>query len=84
MFEKLLAARMNNSESSSTERLIADARERRGKDGLHDASRPFPSYLRVFGNFFETLISESHWGAARLFAGCCGRFPTAEANVAFL
>jgi hypothetical protein len=84
MFEKLLATRMNNSESSSTERLIADARELRGKDRLHDASRYFPSYLRLFGIFFARLTSESHWGAARLLAGCCGRFRTAQAHVAFL
>jgi len=74
---------MNNSESSSTERLIAGAREPRGKDVLHAASRHFPSYLRLFDNFLGLLISESHWGAARLLAGCCGRFPTAEAHVAF-
>jgi hypothetical protein len=84
MFEKLRAARMNNSESSSTERLIAGARELRDKDGLHDATRRFPSYLRLFDNFFGPLISESLWGAARFLAGCCGRFPTAQAHVAFL
>jgi len=84
MFEKLPTARMNNRESFSTERLSVDARELRGKEILNDASRPFPSYLRFFGNFFETLIAESHWGAARLLSGCCGRFPTAQANVALL
>jgi hypothetical protein len=84
MFEKLPTARMNNRESFSTERLIADARELRGNETLNDTSRRFPSYLRVFGKFFETLIAESHWGAARLLTGCCGRFPTAQANVAFL
>jgi hypothetical protein len=84
MFEKLPAARMNNSESSSTERLIAGAREPRGKHTLHDASTHFPSYLRLFGIFFGLLISKAHWGAARLLAGCCGRFSTAQAHVAFL
>jgi hypothetical protein len=84
MFEKLPAAKMNNSEISSTEQWIAGARELRGKHTLHDAWRHFPSYLRLFDNFFGLLISESHWGAARLVADCCGRFPTAQAHVAFL
>jgi hypothetical protein len=84
MFEKLPAARMNNRENSSTKRLIAAAHELRGEHRLQDASRHFPSYLRPFGIFFGLLTSESHWGAARLLAGCCGRFPTAPPNVAFL
>jgi len=84
MFEKLPAARMNNRENSSTDRLIAAARELRGKHTLRDASMHFPSYLRLFGIFFRLLISESYWGAARLLASCCRRFRTAQANVAFL
>jgi hypothetical protein len=84
MFEKLLATRMNNGESSSTERLIAGARELRDKHTLHADTTHFASYLRLFDNFFELLICESHWGAARLSAGCCGRFSTAPPNVAFL
>jgi hypothetical protein len=84
MFEKLPTARMNNRERSSTERLIADTRERRDKETSHEASRRFPSYLRVFVNFFGPLISESHQGATRLLSGCYGRFPTAQAHVAFL
>jgi hypothetical protein len=84
MFEKLPATRMNNRENSSTERLIAAAHELRGKHTLHDGSRHFPSYLRPFGIFFELLIFESPWGAARLLPGCCGQFPTAPPHVAFL
>jgi hypothetical protein len=84
MFEKLPAARMNNRENSSTERLVAAAHELRGKHTLHDASRHFPSYLRPFGIFFELLIFVSHWGAARLLPGCCGQFSTAQTHVAFL
>jgi hypothetical protein len=84
MFEKLPAPRMNNRENSSTERLIAGSRDLRGKLITHDTTRHFPSYLRLFDNFFGLLISESHWGAARLLAGCCGRFPSAQAHVAFL
>jgi hypothetical protein len=84
MFEKLSTARMSNRENSSTERLIAAAREPRGKHTLHEASRHFPSCLRLFDNFFGPLASESQWGAARLLAGCCGQFPTAQAHVAFL
>jgi hypothetical protein len=84
MFEKLPAARMNNSEDSPTERMIADASELREKQALHDCSRHFPSYLRLFDIFFGLLISKSHWGAARLTTGCGGRFPTAHAHVAFL
>jgi hypothetical protein len=84
MFEKFPAARMNNSESSSSERLIAGEPVRRGKHTLHDASRHFPSYLRLFGIFFGLLISELYWRAARLLASCWRRFRTAPANVAFL
>jgi hypothetical protein len=84
MFEKFPAARMNNSESSSPERLIAGARKRLGKRTLQDDSRHFPSYLRLFDIFFGLVISESHRGAARLLASCCRRFGTAQANVAFL
>jgi hypothetical protein len=84
MFEKLPAARMNNMENSPTERLIADARERRSKRTLHDGLSRFPSYLRLFGIFFGLLISESYSGTARLLARCCGRFPTLQAHVAFL
>jgi hypothetical protein len=84
MFEKLPAVRMNNMESSSTERLIADSPELRGKRTLHEASRDFASYLRLFDNFFGPLIAESHQGAAPLLASCSGRFPMAQANVAFL
>jgi hypothetical protein len=75
---------MNNRNTSSTERLIADARAVRGIERVNDASRRFPSYLRVFGNFFGPLISESHWGATRLLAGWWGRFTTAQVHVAFL
>ena len=84
MFEKLPAAKMNNSEISSTEQWIAGARELRGKHTLHDVSMRFPSYLRLFGIFFGLLISESYWGTPRLLASCCRRFGTAQANVAFL
>jgi hypothetical protein len=75
---------MNNRNISPTERLIAEERAVRGIERLNDALRRFPSYLRVFGNFFGPLISESHWGATRLLAGWCGRFPTAQVHVAFL
>ena len=61
-----------------------DARDLAGKETLNDASRHFPSYLRLFGTFFELLIFESHWGAAPLLPGCCGGFSTAQAHVAFL
>jgi hypothetical protein len=75
---------MNNRESSWTERLIAGARQRLGKHALHEASKHFPSYLRLFDIFFGPSISDSYWGTARLLASCCRRFRTAQANVAFL
>ena len=75
---------MNNKEMSSMERLVVDARELAGKETLDDDSRRFASYLRVLGNFFVSLIAESHWSAARSLSGCSGRFPTARAHVAFL
>jgi len=84
MFEKHPTATMNNREIFLTERLIVDVRELAGKETLNDASRRFASYLRVPDNFFALLIPESHWGAARLLSGCCGRFPTARRHVAFL
>jgi len=84
MFEKHPIATMNNREISLTGRLVVDAHELAGKETLNDASRCFASYLRVLGNFFVPLIAESHWDAARLLSGCCGRFPTARAHVAFL
>jgi hypothetical protein len=84
MFEKHPVATMNNRRISLTERLVVDARELVGKETLNDASRHFPSYLLLFGTFFALLVFESRWGAARLLSGCCGRFPTARAHVAFL
>ena len=75
---------MNNRKNSSTERLIATVRKRRGKYAARKGMSRFPSYLRPFDNFFVPLISESQAGAARLLAGCCGGFPTAQAHVAFL
>jgi hypothetical protein len=84
MFEKLPAVTMNDSESSSTERLIADALELGGKEILNDAARRSPSYLRVLGIFFARLKAELHWGATRLMLGCCRRFPTARPHMAFL
>jgi len=84
MFEKLPAATMNNRESSSIERLIADARELAGKEKLNGASRHFPSYLRVFGNFFQSYAAKSHWGAAQLLSVCCVRFRTARPSMAFV
>jgi hypothetical protein len=84
MFEKHPVATMNNRKISLTERWVVDARELAGKATLNDASRRFASYLCVLGNFFVPLIAESYWGAARLLSGCCGRFPTAPAHVAFL
>jgi hypothetical protein len=84
MFEKHLVATMNNRKSFLTERLVVDAHELAGKETLNDASRRFASYSRGLGYFFVPLIAESHWGAARLLSGCCGRFPTARAHVAFL
>jgi len=84
MFEKHPVATMNNRKISLTERLVVDAHELAGKETLNDVWRRFASYFRVLGNFFVPLIAESHWGAARLLSGCCGRFPTAPAHVAFL
>ena len=75
---------MNNSESSSPERLFAGAHKRGAQHTLPDDSRRFPSYLRLFDIFFGLLISESYWEAPRLLANCCRRFHSAQANVAFL
>jgi hypothetical protein len=84
MFEKLPTARMNNGENCSTGQLIVSARELRGEHTAHPTSSHFPSYLRLIGNFFGQLISESYGEATRLSAGCCGRFRMPQANVAFL
>jgi hypothetical protein len=84
MFKKLPVSRMNSTENSAPERLIAAERELCGKRTWHDGSRHFASYLRLFDIFFGLLVSDSYWGASRLLASCCRRFGTAEANVAFL
>jgi hypothetical protein len=75
---------MNETVNCSAEGLIVQARRVAGKETLNDASRHFPSYLLLFGIFFELLLSESLWGGARLLVSCCGRFSTAQAHVAFL
>jgi hypothetical protein len=84
MFEKVTTARMNNRENSSTERLIASARQLRGKHAPLDHSSRFASYLRLFGSFFELSFFESIWGAAPFLPRCCRRSSTAQAHVAFL
>jgi len=83
MFEKLPAATMTNKGNSSTERLFSASGELSGKPALHEELKHFPSYLSLFDNFFGPLVSESQWGAAPFLAGCCERFPTAQAHVAF-
>lgn len=75
---------MNNRQNSSTEQFIGNARENPREHESFEATSHFPSYLRLFDNFFALLISESDWRAARLLAGCWGKFPTAQAHVAFL
>jgi hypothetical protein len=70
--------------SSSTERLIVHARAVAAKETLNVASSGFPSYLRVFGNFFDLYAAKLHWGAAQLWRVCCVRFPTLPASVAFV
>jgi hypothetical protein len=75
---------MNKIASSSTERLVVHAHAVAGKETLNDASNYFPSYLRVFGNFFEVYAAKSHWGAAQSMAASGVRFPTAPGNVAFV
>jgi hypothetical protein len=84
MSDKFAATRMNNSENSSPQRLIAGAYKGCGKHTPQDDSQHSPSYLRVFDNFFGLLISESYWEAPRLLASRCGRFHPAQANMAFL
>jgi hypothetical protein len=75
---------MNNKESSSIERSIADALGVAGKEALNYASSRFPSYLRVFGNFFSSHAVKSRWAAAQLLAVCCVGFPMAQSSVAFV
>jgi hypothetical protein len=84
MFQKMPAARMNNRQNSSTEQLIATARADRPKRASLEAISHFPSYLRLFDNFFAPLISELRWRASRLSTSCRGKFPAAQAHVAFL
>jgi hypothetical protein len=75
---------MNNTESSPTERLIADALGAAGKEALNNASSRFPSYLRVLGNFFPPHAVKSRRGGAQLLAVCCMGFSMAQASVAFV
>jgi hypothetical protein len=75
---------MNDKENSSTDRLNAAARELEVTQRAHGASRHFASYLHGFDNFLALLASESQWGLPPLLARCCGRFPEAQAHVAFV
>ena len=75
---------MNNTESSSTERLIAHALIVAGEEILDDASGRFPSCLRVFGNFFQSCAAKSNRGAAKLLCTCCVRLSLGPAYVAFV
>jgi len=75
---------MKNTESSSKERLIADALGVAGIEALNNASSRFPSHLRVFGNFFQPDAVKSPPGTAQLLAVCCVRFPMAKPSVAFV
>jgi hypothetical protein len=75
---------MNNTESSSKERLLADAHGVAGKEALKNASSRFPSYLRVFGNFFQSYGMKPRRGAVQLLAVCCVGFPMAQPSVAFV
>jgi uncharacterized Tic20 family protein len=84
MFEKVPAARMNNGRNSSTEHLIGTAHANRREHASLEGISHFPSYLRLFEKFLGPLIFESYRGAARLWDGCWGKFPAAQAHVAFL
>jgi len=75
---------MNSTENSAIERSIAHARGVVDKETLHEASRRFPSYLRVFGKFFQPHAAKSRWETAQLLAVWCVRFPMAQASVAFV
>lgn len=84
MSEKLTAARMNDGESSLTERMIAGAANSHAKQTLCDALTHFPSYLHLFDKFFGLLFSESQWRAPRLSGGYPLPLPMEKVHVAFL
>jgi hypothetical protein len=75
---------MSKTVSSSTQRLLGYTPGLAAKETLNDASSHFPSYLRLFGNFFQLHAAELHWGTAQLLYVCCVRFFMAQASVAFV
>jgi hypothetical protein len=82
--EKLPEARMNNTESSATERLIEHTRGLADKEALNDARRRFALYLRVLGNFFQISTGKLYSGAVQHCAVCWMRFSVAIPSVAFV
>jgi len=82
--EKISAARMNNTKVSPGRRLIAHARQVEARMTLKRESVRFPSYLHVFGIFFQHFNGRSHWGIARSHLDFSEQFPTTPASVAFV
>ena len=75
---------MNNTQSSTTERLIERARGLADKEAPNDARGRFPSYLRVFDNFFPLRAPKLHSWTVQHFAACWIRFSVAILSVAFV
>jgi hypothetical protein len=75
---------MNNTEISATERLSKPARGLADKEALNNAGRRFPSYVCVFGNFFQLCAAKLYAEAVQPFAVCWMRFSVAILSVAFV
>jgi hypothetical protein len=75
---------MNNTKSSPKERLSAHARQVEARVMLKRPSVRFPSYLHVFGIFFQHFHGGSRWGMAPPHLGFSEQFPPAPASVAFV
>jgi hypothetical protein len=75
---------MNNTTKSITQKAIAYARGTAGRKVLNDAFGGFPSYLRVFDNFFRFYPAKPQRETARCLAIRYARFLIAPASVAFV
>jgi hypothetical protein len=82
--EKLSSARMNNTKSSPRKRQSAHARQVEATVTLKRASVRFPSYLHVFGSFFQHFHGRSCWGIAASHLSFSDQFRTTPASVAFV
>ncbi len=67
-----------------TKRSIAHESGLAGRRTTSDVFGNFPSYSRVFGNFFSRYAAKLHWKTDRCLGVCRVRFFIVRASVAFV